>query len=636
MSIFEKRVNLKPFEYPQLYRYVDAIRSSYWVHTEYSFTGDIQDFKAELNNKERETIKRAMLAIAQIEVNVKTFWGDIYRHIPKPEVSSVGFTFADCHIEWTEVLTPKWWVDFRDINIWDKVAQWDNGVIKFVNAIHKTEQYYEWDIYNINKTTLDANVSPKHRIIYKNHKWELCEGRADSISFNNSDNRLPESWVLKWENIKLSPLDILSIAIQADWCQRYNNSTGNKRWTSKDCNTYEISVKKERKKERLKHILEVCGYKYREFKIQREGYVKYEIDVPFFDRENMKSFNWVDLSNKDTKWCEDFIQELAEWDVYRLPDKKDCNIKYSTTEKDNADIVQSIGVCAWYRTHINTYEDKRKEYTVSFTLNREYTSFNPLKVNTYNYRWHIYCVTVPSGVIITRYNDTTFISGNSEVRHLDAYSHLLELLWLNKDFENIDKIPAIQDRITYLDKAKKTKTFTNNLILFSLFIEHISLFSQFLIIMSFNKHKNVLKGISNAVEATSKEENLHGMFGIDLANIIKEEHPELFTEEHIKEIIYLAEKALKAELKVIDWIFSDGDLDFLSKETTMNYIKDRFNNAFKEIGIDHRFEVNDELLGKTEWFDEELNATKHTDFFYKRPVNYNKKSQSITEDDLFD
>lgn len=154
--------------------------------------------------------------------------------------------------------------------------------------------------------------------------------------------------------------------------------------------------------------------------------------------------------------------------------------------------------------------------------------------------------------------------------------------------------------------------------------------------MSFNKHKNVLKGISNAVEATSKEENLHGMFGIELANIIKKEHPELFTEEHIKEIIYLAEKALKAELKVIDWIFSDGDLDFLSKETTMNYIKDRFNNAFKEIGIDHRFEVDEKLLEETEWFDEELNATKHTDFFYKRPVNYNKKSQAITEDDLFD
>ena len=38
--------------------------------------------------------------------------------------------------------------------------------------------------------------------------------------------------------------------------------------------------------------------------------------------------------------------------------------------------------------------------------------------------------------------------------------------------------------------------------LFSLFIEHVSLFSQFLIMQSFNKHKNILSGFSNVVDAT--------------------------------------------------------------------------------------------------------------------------------------
>jgi ribonucleoside-diphosphate reductase beta chain len=48
-----------------------------------------------------------------------------------------------------------------------------------------------------------------------------------------------------------------------------------------------------------------------------------------------------------------------------------------------------------------------------------------------------------------------------------------------------------------------------SVLLFSLFIEHVSLFSQFLIMMSFNQYKNMLKGISNVVEATSKEEQIH-------------------------------------------------------------------------------------------------------------------------------
>ena len=46
--------------------------------------------------------------------------------------------------------------------------------------------------------------------------------------------------------------------------------------------------------------------------------------------------------------------------------------------------------------------------------------------------------------------------------------------------------------------------------------------------MAFNKHKNMLKGVSNVVEATSKEEQIHGDFGIDLIKIIKEENPDWF------------------------------------------------------------------------------------------------------------
>ena len=216
-NIFEKRINLKPYEYPQLNEYVDAIRHSYWIHTEFNYTSDIQDFKTGLNNAERGAIKNTMLAISQIEVAVKTFWGDIYNKMPKPEIGSVGATFAE-----------------------------------------------------------------------------------------------------------------------------------------------------------------------------------------------------------------------------------------------------------------------------------------------------------------------------SEVRHHDAYSHLLEILGLNNEFKNLKKKPVIMRRVHYLETAVKNaksednKEFAESILLFSLFIEHVSLFSQFLIIMAFNKHKNVLKGISNVVEATSKEEQIHGDFGIDIIKILQQEKPHWF------------------------------------------------------------------------------------------------------------
>ena len=76
-------------------------------------------------------------------------------------------------------------------------------------------------------------------------------------------------------------------------------------------------------------------------------------------------------------------------------------------------------------------------------------------------------------------------------------------------------------------------------------------------------------------------------------------------------------------------------MDFLSKTTVLEFIKNRLNNSLDSIGLPRIFEVDDNLLKETNWFDEEVIVTKHVDFFGKKSVNYNKRSQSITGDDLF-
>lgn len=228
----------------------------------------------------------------------------------------------------------------------------------------------------------------------------------------------------------------------------------------------------------------------------------------------------------------------------------------------------------------------------------------------------------------------------SEVRHADAYAHLLEILGLNADFEDVVKVPVMKGRLEYLQKASvlangDEKDYFKAIILFSLFIEHISLFSQFLIIMSFNKHQNLFKGMSNAVEATSKEEQVHGMFGIDLINIIKQEAPEWFDAEVRQEVKDSCHEAYKAEMKVLDWIFEDGELSFLPRAQIDEFLKNRFNRSIGAIGMSPEFDVDEKLLEKTDWFDVEVLSTKHTDFFYKRSINYNKRSKSVTSEDLF-
>lgn len=322
-DIFQKRTSIKPYEYPQLLEFKDAIRHSYWLHTEFNLSSDIQDYKVNLTDEEREVVKRTMLAISQIEVSVKRFWADLYKFIPKPEIDDVGATFAD-----------------------------------------------------------------------------------------------------------------------------------------------------------------------------------------------------------------------------------------------------------------------------------------------------------------------------SEVRHKDAYSFLIEQLGLNSEFENLIYVDVIKKRIEYLAEIQEYKTQDINglvlsVVMFSLFVEHISLFGQFLILMSFNKQSNQLKGLSNIVEATSKEEEIHGKFGIELFNIIKEERPELFDDAFYRELRRLAIYAGSVEDEIVDWIYEHGDLEIIPKETVKNFIRNRFNKSMLILGGTEIYEINDEILTDTVWFDIEILSSKDNDFFNKKNIDYSKKNKEFDRSNLF-
>jgi len=229
----------------------------------------------------------------------------------------------------------------------------------------------------------------------------------------------------------------------------------------------------------------------------------------------------------------------------------------------------------------------------------------------------------------------------SEVRHMDAYSHLLDVLGITEDFEQVTEVPAIENRIEYLDEClEKTqsddeKEYVMSILLFSTFVEHVSLFSQFLIMTSFDKYEKKFKGISNAVEATSKEEQIHGLFGVELVETIREEKPELFDDKFEKEVRETCRQAYEAEMDILDWIFDDGELEFLPREYVDEFLKDRFNQSLENVGVDPVFETDDDLLEETRWFDEDIMMTKDNDFFSKRSTTYNKHTQSVTAEEMF-
>jgi ribonucleoside-diphosphate reductase beta chain len=229
----------------------------------------------------------------------------------------------------------------------------------------------------------------------------------------------------------------------------------------------------------------------------------------------------------------------------------------------------------------------------------------------------------------------------SEVRHLDAYSHLLEKLGLNEAFEEVEQIPALMQRIAYLQETLQAadsvdeRDFALSILLFSIFIEHVSLFSQFLIMLSFDKYEKRFKGVANAVEATSKEEQIHGLFGVELIRVMREEHPAWFGSAFDARVVEACRGAYAAEQRVLDWIFAEGELDFLPRPVIDAFLRDKFNTSLDYVEVEPIFDVEEDLLAETRWFYEEILLTKGNDFFSKRGTAYSKMTQSVSGDDLF-
>ncbi|MDZ7802239.1 MAG: ribonucleotide-diphosphate reductase subunit beta [Trueperaceae bacterium] len=233
----------------------------------------------------------------------------------------------------------------------------------------------------------------------------------------------------------------------------------------------------------------------------------------------------------------------------------------------------------------------------------------------------------------------------SEVRHQDAYAHLLRLLGLEDAFAGLDRVPAMRTRLAFLENALATRptgdeerdgrAFARTLLTFSAFVEHVSLFGQFLIMKAFQRERNLFKGVANVVDATSAEEQIHGLFGYQLIRLLREERPHWFDATFEAEVRQACRQGFDAERAILAWIFAEGELAFLPVSTIEAFLQHRFDAALEAVGSAPMWNPDPEAVGACLWFEEELHAAKHVDFFHKRPTAYARKAKAITGDDLF-
>lgn len=226
---------------------------------------------------------------------------------------------------------------------------------------------------------------------------------------------------------------------------------------------------------------------------------------------------------------------------------------------------------------------------------------------------------------------------DSETIHAEAYSYLNETLGLN-DFKAFMKDEATMKKLEMLmevDPNDETlENIARSLALFSACAEGIQLFSSFAVMLSF-RPTNRMKGISQQMVYSIKDESMHSEAGCKLFRTLVQENPEIWTEEFKDTIYYGVGAALTNEFHYIDKIFELGDLDTITKNQLKNFMNDRANRKLVELGLEHRYFVNEDLLEEMKWFYSLTSGVINGDFFDNHETNYSEPNNDWNDEDLF-
>lgn len=89
------RPTYAPFEYDQAYKYWELQQQSHWLHTEIAMSSDINDWKLNLTDAERNVIGNTLKGFTQSEVFIQEYWSQmVCKWFKKPEIQMMSAAFA--------------------------------------------------------------------------------------------------------------------------------------------------------------------------------------------------------------------------------------------------------------------------------------------------------------------------------------------------------------------------------------------------------------------------------------------------------------------------------------------------------------------------------------------------------------
>ena len=94
-DITKERVVYKPFEYPEAHDFWMKQQQAHWLHTEVPMMSDVNDWKQNLSETEKNLIGSILKGFAQTETVVNDYWSNLVTQwFRKPEIIKMAVTFA--------------------------------------------------------------------------------------------------------------------------------------------------------------------------------------------------------------------------------------------------------------------------------------------------------------------------------------------------------------------------------------------------------------------------------------------------------------------------------------------------------------------------------------------------------------
>ncbi|MBP7006131.1 ribonucleotide-diphosphate reductase subunit beta [Patescibacteria group bacterium] len=206
--------------------------------------------------------------------------------------------------------------------------------------------------------------------------------------------------------------------------------------------------------------------------------------------------------------------------------------------------------------------------------------------------------------------------------HVWAYSYLNDSLGLpEKEYSAFLEYESMKNKCDYLKRFETStpRELAKNLAVFGGFMEGVSLFASFAILMNFPR-QGKLKGVGQIVTWSIRDETLHSQGVCTIFRDLIAENRHLWTDELKRELYQICDEMVQLEDAFIDTCFSFGPVPGLTPDEVKQYIRYIADRRLNDLGLDKRYNVTNSLP----WLDIMVNAKEHANFFENRATEYAK------------